>query len=660
MKKIFVILVLFTMVFSVFIAGAVSVKASWTIRQNLPNKNEAAWKYYSAPINNYPLSPLNGGNCTWYAYGRAYEVHGFDSGLGAMGNAKNWYWGAYENSPWQVDTTPAAGAVLCWEGGGYGHVGFVESVNNDGTVTWSESNYGMEGYNYPAFRVVTMNPNNYFSGFQGYIHVGTPKGSSPSTTIEYSSINEGTYYIKNNYNGEYLSVAEAKDVNGQNINSWEYNGGSEERMILTKASSGYKIRPECSSSRLVNAYGNTVKSGNNVNLWDDWNESSQWWGFEAVSGGYVIRNMMNPSCVLTVTKTDTSIREIVVSTYTGASSQIWTIQNTISYNANGGNGAPSMQMKSYGKNLTLSTTKPTRTGYTFLGWSTSSSATSATYTAGGTFSSNSNVTLYAVWKKTTYTVTYNANGGSGAPSSQTKTYGVDLTLSTTKPTRTGYTFLGWSTSSSATSATYTAGGKYTSNSKVTLYAVWKCINNGWIYENNSWYYYEKGVKVKNDWRKDSNGWCYLDQNGKWVLNTFVKDSTGKWAYITKDGYYYETTGWIEYSGEWYYLEKGYRVESDWRKDSDGWCYLDETGRWNGIYYNERTRLINEALAVLSRELGIVDLAFTSEYGNVISCNVNAGEGFGQTPSMIGVEIYKDTGLINVYNFEGRISFQYYI
>ena len=73
----------------------------------------------------------------------------------------------------------------------------------------------------------------------------------------------------------------------------------------------------------------------------------------------------------------------------------------------------------------------------------------------------------------TYTVTYDANGGSGAPASQTKTHGVNLTLSSTKPTRTGYTFLGWSTSSSATSTSYSAGGTYSANANATLYAVWE-------------------------------------------------------------------------------------------------------------------------------------------------------------------------------------------
>ena len=153
---------------------------------------------------------------------------------------------------------------------------------------------------------------------------------------------------------------------------------------------------------------------------------------------------------------------------------------TISYNANGGSGAPSAQSKYYGKSLTLSSTKPTRTGYTFKGWATSSSG-SVAYAAGASYTANASATLYAVWQANTYTIKYNANGGTGAPSSQTKTHGATLTLSSTKPTRasviddgvtTTYTFKGWATSSSATTVAYTAGSKYTANASITLYAVW--------------------------------------------------------------------------------------------------------------------------------------------------------------------------------------------
>lgn len=76
-------------------------------------------------------------------------------------------------------------------------------------------------------------------------------------------------------------------------------------------------------------------------------------------------------------------------------------------------------------------------------------------------------------KKPSYSVSYNANGGSGAPSSQTKWYGSNLTLSSVKPTRSGYIFKGWNTSSTATTASYQPGASYTINSSITLYAVWE-------------------------------------------------------------------------------------------------------------------------------------------------------------------------------------------
>ena len=167
--------------------------------------------------------------------------------------------------------------------------------------------------------------------------------------------------------------------------------------------------------------------------------------------------------------------------YTNASMTLYAVWSaktyTISYNANGGSGAPGSQTKYHGIKLLIPSVEPTRNGYTFLGWSTSSSATSASYQPGDWYYANADRTFYAVWQKnapTSYTVSYDANGGSGAPGSQTKTQDITLTLSGTKPTRSGYTFLGWATSSSATGASYQPGGSYTANASVTLYAVWSC------------------------------------------------------------------------------------------------------------------------------------------------------------------------------------------
>lgn len=95
---------------------------------------------------------------------------------------------------------------------------------------------------------------------------------------------------------------------------------------------------------------------------------------------------------------------------------------------------------------------------------------------------DSTVVDVTVTEKTkTYTVVYNANGGSGTMSNSTHTYNVAKELNANKFTRNGYTFLGWSTSSSATKATYTDKQSVknltaTDGATITLYAIWQKNN----------------------------------------------------------------------------------------------------------------------------------------------------------------------------------------
>lgn len=210
---------------------------------------------------------------------------------------------------------------------------------------------------------------------------------------------------------------------------------------------------------------------------------------------------------------------------------------TIKYNANGGSGTPSSQTKWYGKALTLSSTKPTRTGYTFQGWATSASG-SVAYAAGASYTANASVTLYAVWKAVTYTVKYNANGGTGAPANQTKTYGVALKLSSTKPTRTNYIFKGWGTSSSSTTVAYAAGASYTNNAAITLYAIWelgyvkpRIVNLSIVRCNSSGTANDEGTNalVSFDWECDQS---VSSITIKWKLPT---ESTWKSTTVTASG-----------------------------------------------------------------------------------------------------------------------------
>ena len=148
----------------------------------------------------------------------------------------------------------------------------------------------------------------------------------------------------------------------------------------------------------------------------------------------------------------------------------------ITYNANGGSGAPTNQTKTYGTALTLSSTKPTRAGYTFKRWNTKADGSGINYAPGASYSANAVVTLYAIWEIVKYSIKFDKNttdNVSNMPDTQIKNHGTTLKLSDKKPTRTNYTFKGWGVSETATTVSYAAGANYTNNATTTLYAIWE-------------------------------------------------------------------------------------------------------------------------------------------------------------------------------------------
>lgn len=159
------------------------------------------------------------------------------------------------------------------------------------------------------------------------------------------------------------------------------------------------------------------------------------------------------------------------------------IKSYVYYNANGGSGAPSTQTKMYGSVLTLSTTRPTRAGYMFVTWNTNQDGTGANYSPGQSYNVDANLTLYAIWRLHSYTVTYDANGGSGAPNTQTKIHDEILSISNIVPSRAGHTFQGWSTTRNG-AVVYKPSAQYIANQDITLYAVWKANGYSITYNAN--------------------------------------------------------------------------------------------------------------------------------------------------------------------------------
>lgn len=173
----------------------------------------------------------------------------------------------------------------------------------------------------------------------------------------------------------------------------------------------------------------------------------------------------------------------------------WTpLTYTVSFNANGGLvEEPTSKEVTYDASYgTLPT--PTRIGYSFDGWYTDieegSKVTSSTK-----FTATSNQTLYAYWTPISYTVSFNANGGSGAMDNQTFTYDLTQALTANAFSRTGYTFAGWAKSSSGSVAyqdQVSVKNLQSTSGTYYLYAIWTPIEytvsfsaNGGTVELNS-------------------------------------------------------------------------------------------------------------------------------------------------------------------------------
>ena len=161
---------------------------------------------------------------------------------------------------------------------------------------------------------------------------------------------------------------------------------------------------------------------------------------------------------------------------------------TITYDANGGSGAPSSQNWTYAQSggITLSTTKPTLSGNTFVGWTDVQGGKTAKYSSGETISSTtwaSNVKLYAVYSTNQYNLYVYPRGGSWNGSSSSKItvpgdYGDNISIPV--PTRPGYIFAGWyKTAYGTLNNSRTQNSIFTSTSDLAI-AVYNNSNNGCV------------------------------------------------------------------------------------------------------------------------------------------------------------------------------------
>ncbi|MBQ7668243.1 MAG: InlB B-repeat-containing protein, partial [Clostridia bacterium] len=146
---------------------------------------------------------------------------------------------------------------------------------------------------------------------------------------------------------------------------------------------------------------------------------------------------------------------------------------TINKNVSGGGTVTPASATYYAVGSTVPISTTVNSGYVFSNWTTTTATLASTTDMATTFTMPAqNVTIQANYTAT-YTLTYNANSGTGTMATQTFTAGVAQKLRPNTFTRAHYDFLGWSTSNTATTATYTDEQEITISANTTLYAVWK-------------------------------------------------------------------------------------------------------------------------------------------------------------------------------------------
>lgn len=257
---------------------------------------------------------------------------------------------------------------------------------------------------------------------------------------------------------------------------------------------------------------------------------------------------------------------------------------TVSYNANGGTGAPGNQTKKYGSVLTLSTQKPTRTGYLFNYWDGSDGKT---YKPGAVFSTNADTKMTAHWTPITYYVSYNKNKPdkashdvSGIMTNSTHSYNNEIKSAGYTPnlSKNSYGIKGWNfrywDSQANDKGTDYSNGSYiknltsTNGATVTMYAQWKpnvymlILDDQYATSDGTPYIYEKydyGWYSNKTYGSDFTG-KYADGSGS-ISSVIVPKRTG----MKFNGYFTEKDG----KGTKYIDENGNIVASNNAFDNDG-------------------------------------------------------------------------------------------
>ncbi len=227
-----------------------------------------------------------GGNCTWYAFGRAYEILGTKPDL-SRGDAGQW-WGfnkqKYDSGRggYSYGWTPKLGAIACWSApGNYGHVAIVENIDSNGVISLSESNIpGLSSRPRFSYNQDKVGLDSFFrskgGGFQGYIYV-LPDENPNMPSDSAAEIEDGNYYIKSMLGNTYVTARGDMENPGSGIFIQGKTEPKHQLWTLKRQGDGTFAISLVNKLFYLDVYGAKNDNAGLISLWTWYSGANQRW-----------------------------------------------------------------------------------------------------------------------------------------------------------------------------------------------------------------------------------------------------------------------------------------------------------------------------------------------------------------------------------------------